>query len=74
MSICSGNCFIELSKANKYITKNKLWNEFSSIRALNNHGPYTRIEGIYKDYFHIVIHELGIKYGNGYRLNKSERY
>lgn len=38
--------FSKHMQVNDYITKNGLWDEFKTIRSLNDHGKYTEIEGI----------------------------
>lgn len=38
--------FSDQAKMNNYLTREKEWDNFPSIRAINNHGNYTNIRGI----------------------------
>lgn len=61
-------------QANNYITNNNLWDSFSEIRSLNDHGDHKRIPGILPKFYGIVCQLLNIGGSNGAPLDKSEKY
>ncbi len=68
------NSFEEHYQVNNYITNHNLWNEFSKIRSLNDHGLHKRIPGILPKYFKVVCEILSIIGAGGAPLDKSEPY
>ena len=61
-------------EVNNYISKNKLWDRFPTIRAENTHENGAIVDGISPKYFAIVCRLVGMEYGGGSNLIKSERY
>lgn len=61
-------------QVNAFIDKNNLWNQFTEIRALNNHGYEQKIKGILPIYFRLVCEVLNIEADNGAPLIDSESY
>lgn len=61
-------------EVNNYITKNRLWSKFPNIRSENTHENGAVVDGIYPKYFAIVCRLVGMEYGGGSNLIKSERY
>lgn len=61
-------------ETNNYITNNNLWDSFSEIRSLNDHGDHKRIPGILPKFYRIVCEILNIGSSNGAPLDKSEKY
>ena len=74
IEIYKSNNFTQHHEVNKYITDRNLWNNFSKIRALNDHGRNKEIQGILPKYYGVVCVILGIKGGNGQPLDKSVPY
>lgn len=72
--IYKNNFLSKHHEVNSYITKNNLWDDFSEIRAMNDHGSNKIVEGITKKHFKLVCEILKITGGNGDPLIKSERY
>ena len=69
------NRFSMLSDVNQYISDNKLWRKFPTIRSLNDHGHHKNIRGIQPKYFRIVCEKLGItEHGGGERLTDYKKY
>ena len=66
--------FEEHWQVNRYITNNNLWDSFSEIRSLNDHGDHKRIPGILPRFYGIVCNVLNIGGSNGASLDKSEKY
>ena len=66
--------FEELWQVNRYITNNNLWDSFSEIRSLNDHGDHKRIPGILPRFYGIVCKVLNVSGSNGAPLDKSEKY
>lgn len=61
-------------EVNDIITKNRLWDNFKTIRSLNDHGEFKKIEGIQPQYFKIVCNILKISGDNGLPLDGYQKY
>lgn len=61
-------------EVNNYISENELWNRFPNIRSENTHENGAVVDGISPKYFAIVCRLVGMEYGGGSNLIKSERY
>ncbi|ENL8551363.1 hypothetical protein [Serratia marcescens] len=61
-------------EVNDIITKNRLWNNFKTIRSLNDHGEFKGIEGIQPQYFEIVCNILKISGDKGLPLDGYQKY
>ncbi|MEZ2634514.1 hypothetical protein ACBP95_02285 [Morganella morganii] len=61
-------------EVNEIITKNRLWDNFKTIRSLNDHGEFKDIEGIQPQYFEIVCNILKISGDNGLPLDGYKKY
>ena len=59
---------------NEIITKKNIWDNFKTIRSLNDHGQYKDIEGIQPEYFEIVCSILKISGERGLPLDKYAKY
>ena len=69
------NGFTKHHEINQFITDNKKWDDFPTIRSLNNHGEHKEnIEGILPKYYTIICKILGITGENGSPLYKSTHY
>ncbi|MGM0913866.1 MAG: hypothetical protein ACQEXC_08390 [Pseudomonadota bacterium] len=66
--------FTKHTDVNNYITGNSLWNEFKTIRSLNDHGKYHDIEGIEPKYFEIICSVLKISGEGGSPLDSYKKY
>jgi cold shock CspA family protein len=66
--------FTQHYEVNNYITVNKIWDRFSEIRSLNDHGESKNIPGILPKFYAIVCTILKITGANGAPLYKSEKY
>ena len=74
INIYQSNNFVEHHQVNKFISENNLWDEFPTIRSLNDHGQNKEIQGIQPKYFNIVCHLLKISGGNGMPLDSYKKY
>lgn len=74
MKIFRDNVFSTHIEVNEYITDNNLWDQFSRIRSLNDHGSHKNIRGIQPKYFHIVCQLLGITGEGGLPLDFYKKY
>lgn len=74
MKIFRENAFSSHVEVNEYITDNNIWDQFPTIRSLNDHGNYKEIPGIQPKYFHIVCQLLGITGEGGLPLASYKRY
>ncbi|EMW1015360.1 hypothetical protein AAEK50_002242 [Serratia marcescens] len=61
-------------EVNDIITKNRLWDNFKTIRSLNDHGEFKKIEGIQPQYFEIVCNILKISGDKGLPLDSYQKY
>ena len=61
-------------EVNEYITRNDLWSQFTTIRSLNDHGEFKKIQGIQPKYFNIICHMLNISGENGRPLQAYQVY
>jgi len=62
-------------QVNEFITKNSLWDDFSKIRSINNHGlGKENILGIEPKYYKEICMRLGLRQGPGAALRGSKRY
>lgn len=74
MKIFDENNFNTQKMANKFITENKLWNEFTEIRSLNDHGSYKNIPGILPKFYKITCAILKVRRGDGAALTNFKKY
>ncbi|GAB3215657.1 hypothetical protein [Pseudaeromonas pectinilytica] len=63
----------ELFQVNDIITKNQLWDDFTTIRAKNDHGPHKGLLGLLPKYFEVVSSILAVR-GMGTPLDRSQHY
>ena len=61
-------------EVNKIITQRNIWNQFRTIRSLNDHREYKEIEGIQPQYFEIICNILKISGGHGLPLDNYRKY
>lgn len=61
-------------EVNEIITKYRLWDNFKTIRSLNDHGEFKEIEGIQPQYFEIVCNILKISGDKGSPLDDYKKY
>ena len=61
-------------EVNEIITKSGLWNNFKTIRSLNDHGKFKEIEGIQPQYFEIICNILKISGDKGLPLDGYKKY
>jgi hypothetical protein len=64
----------EHHEVNEIISQLKIWDDFKTIRSLNDHGEYKEIEGIQPKYFEIVCNILKISGGRGLPLDGYKKY
>lgn len=69
----SNNC-TEHYEVNNIITEEGLWEEFTEIRSLNNHGYSRKILGIAPKYFAIICGVLDIDGSDGNPLEDWKKY
>lgn len=74
VAIFRSNSFQVHYEVNHYITNHNLWNQFSKIRSLNDHGLHKGIPGILPKYFAVVCELLEITGAGGAPLDKAEPY
>ena len=74
ISVFRDQGFTKHTVVNNYITENSLWDEFKTIRSLNDHGKHHDIEGIQPKYFEIVCSILKISGEGGAPLDSYKRY
>ena len=68
------NGFKEHFQVNEFITNKDKWNEFPTIRSLNDHGEHKKIPGVLPKYFDMVCSILKINGANGRSLDKATHY
>lgn len=61
-------------EVNEIISRKGQWDNFKTIRSLNDHGEYKKIEGIQPQYFEIVCNILEISGEKGIPLDKYQKY
>jgi hypothetical protein len=61
-------------EVNDIITQGGEWDNFKTIRSLNDHGKYKEIEGIQPQYFEIICHILKISGEQGLSLDSYKKY
>jgi hypothetical protein len=61
-------------EVNSYISKNELWDDFSELRSLNDHGHRKKIKGITPYYFALFCRVLEIDADDGAPLLDYEKY
>ena len=61
-------------EVNQYISNNDLWEDFSELRSLNDHGYRKRIKGITPDFYAIACGAMNMAKGDGQPLEDYERY
>lgn len=66
--------FSKHTEVNDYISNNGLWDEFRTIRSLNDHGKFREIEGIQPKYFKVVCAVLKISGEGGLSLDSYRSY
>lgn len=59
---------------NEIISSKGQWDDFKTIRSLNDHGEYKKIEGIQPQYFGIICNILEISGERGIPLDKYQKY
>jgi hypothetical protein len=74
IEIYKENKFKEHYEVNNYITINDKWDEFKSIRALNDHGQHKKVRGINRKAFAAVCEILEITDAGGEKLTNSDPY
>ena len=74
VDIFKSNNLTEHFQVNKYISENGLWNNFETIRSINNHGLNKEIPGIQPKYFNIICSLLNIQGGTGSTLLGYKKY
>lgn len=62
------------AQVNNYISEHEMWDEFSTIRSLNDHCEHKNIPGILPKYFEIICSILKINGENGKPLTKATHY
>ena len=61
-------------EVNQIITEKHEWDSFKVIRSLNDHGKYTKIQGIQPKYFEIICSILEISGESGLPLDHFHKY
>lgn len=61
-------------EVNQYISNNDLWEDFSELRSLNDHGYRKRIRGIAPHFYAIACGAMNMAKGDGQPLEDYERY
>ena len=61
-------------EVNEIISREGQWDNFKTIRSLNDHGEYKKIEGIQPQYFEIICNILKISGERGIPLDKYQKY
>jgi hypothetical protein len=65
---------IKHHEVNEIITQQEIWDNFTTIRSLNDHGESTGIKGIQPDYYGIVCSILKISGEDGSPLDGYTKY
>jgi hypothetical protein len=58
----------------QHVTAPHLWDNFPSIRSLNDHSINTGIPGIPPKYLAIICEALEITYADGSHLDREEKH
>lgn len=66
--------FEEHWQVNNYITEHDIWDEFTAIRSLNDHGHRQKIKGITPKHFAIACKVLDIDADDGAPLRDYLKY
>ena len=74
LKIFRDNSFSKHFEVNQYISDNKIWERFTTIRSLNDHGSYKEIPGIQPKYFEIVCQLLSVDGEGGLPLEAYRKY
>lgn len=74
ITIFRENGFTKHYEVNNFINENNMWDEFTTIRSLNDHGIHKEIEGIEPRYFAIICHILSISGEGGSPLDSYKKY
>lgn len=74
IQIYQNNEFTKHFEVNDFISEKNRWDEFKSIRSMNNHGKYTEIKGIQPTYFKIICDILKISGEFGLPLDSYKEY
>lgn len=61
-------------EVNEIISQKDIWDNFKTIRSLNDHGNFTGIEGIQPTYFEIICDILKISGESGQPLDGYTKY
>ena len=61
-------------EVNEIIAQKGDWDNFKTIRSLNDHGEYREIEGIQPKYFEIICNILKISGEKGLPLDSFQKY
>lgn len=61
-------------EVNEYITKHRMWDQFSEMRSMNDHGISKIVQGILPKFYRIVCEILSISGESGSPLLTSESY
>jgi len=61
-------------EVNEIINQSHAWDNFKTIRSLNDHGEHKQIEGIQPKYFEIVCNILKISGEKGLPLDSYKKY
>ena len=72
VSIFKKYSFKKHYEVNNYISKHNLWDNFSTMRSLNDHGTNKNIPGIMPKFFSVICRILEISGGNGAPLDKAK--
>ena len=74
IKIYQSNEFTEHHQVNTFISYHNSWDQFPTIRSLNDHGQNKEIKGIQPRYFNIICQLLKISGGNGLPLDSYKKY
>lgn len=74
VEIYKNNNFVKHHEINSYISENKLWDIFPTIRSMNDHGEEKIVAGIQPKYFEIVCRILNISGDLGSPLKSYKPY
>jgi len=72
--IFKSNNFVQHWEVNEYINKHVLWDKFTELRSLNDHGHYNKVKGITPKFFAIACASLDVRADNGNPLEEYEKY
>ncbi len=72
--IFKSNNFKHHWEVNELISKSQIWDGFSELRSLNNHGPSGIVKGITPKFFAIICKVLEITGDDGEPLVDFEKY